>query len=301
MNIHDWALITFTILAQMSVGSFIVLGAVHFYSTKKAGAEEADKLSDRALLAIFVVLALGFVASLFHLGNPFNAYRAVTNFGSSWLSREITSGVAFAVVGGLFALMQWRKIASFQARNIIAWIAAVIGVVLVISMSQVYMIRTQPAWNTLATPVMFLATTGLLGSLAVGVALVASVSKKGASDVQKELMRDALRWVSIASVFALGVEVIAIAVRLAILATGGEAAVASMAMLMDPYGAMFIIQLLFVFVGGGVFSVFIYQNAQSAGKEKVLSSLAYGAFALVLIAEVLGRFLFYAAHVMISI
>lgn len=301
MNIHDWALITFTILAQMSVGSFIVLGAVHFYSTKKAGAEEADKLSDRALLAIFVVLALGFVASLFHLGNPFNAYRAVTNFGSSWLSREITSGVAFAVVGGLFALMQWRKIASFQARNIIAWIAAVIGVVLVISMSQVYMIRTQPAWNTLATPVMFLATTALLGALAVGVALVASVSKKDASDVQKELMRDALRWVSIASVFALGVEVIAIAVRLAILATGGEAAVASMAMLMDPYGAAFIIQLLFVFVGGGVFSVFIYQNAQSAGKEKVLSSLAYGAFALVLVAEVLGRFLFYAAHVMISI
>lgn len=304
MNIHDWALITFTILAQMSVGSFLVLGVVHFYATKKAGEAEADKLSDRALLAIFVVLALGFIASLFHLGNPFNAYRAVTNVGSSWLSREITFGVIFAVVGGLFALMQWRKISSFQVRNIIAWIAAVIGVVFVFSMSQVYMVRTQPAWNTAATPVLFLTTMLLLGSLAMGVAFVANSGgkqKDAAAETQKDLMRASLRWIAILSVVLLGVEMVVIALRLAFLATGPAEAVESMAMMFNPFGGVFVAQLVLLFVGAGVFGVFLYQNALSPGQEKVLTNLAYGAFAMVLVAEVLGRFLFYAAHVLISI
>ena len=112
MDVREWALITFTILAQMSVGSFIVLGAIHYFVVQKSGTKQADELSDRALLAIGPVLALGMAASLLHLGNPLNAYKAVTNLGSSWLSREILFGVLFAVVGALFALMQWRKISS---------------------------------------------------------------------------------------------------------------------------------------------------------------------------------------------
>jgi anaerobic dimethyl sulfoxide reductase subunit C (anchor subunit) len=64
MTLRDWALITFTILVQMSVGSFLVLGVVHFYATRKAGMEEADRMSDRALLAIVPVLVLAFGAPL---------------------------------------------------------------------------------------------------------------------------------------------------------------------------------------------------------------------------------------------
>ena len=52
MNVREWALITFSILAQLSVGSFLVLGVVHFFAARKSGEEEADRLSDRALLAI---------------------------------------------------------------------------------------------------------------------------------------------------------------------------------------------------------------------------------------------------------
>ena len=117
MSIREWALILFTILGQMSVGAFLVLGLVHFFAERKAGTAEADRLSDRALLAIGPVLVLGMLASLFHLGNPLNAYRAVANVGTSWLSREILSGVIFAVLGGLFAIMQWRKIGRGSRRK----------------------------------------------------------------------------------------------------------------------------------------------------------------------------------------
>jgi anaerobic dimethyl sulfoxide reductase subunit C (anchor subunit) len=88
METREFALIAFTILAQMSVGSFLVLLVVRFFAVSKAGEKQADELADRALYAIGPVLVLGLAASLLHLGNPLNAYKAVTNFSTSWLSRR---------------------------------------------------------------------------------------------------------------------------------------------------------------------------------------------------------------------
>src|SRR5512142_550671 len=168
METREWALITFTILAQMSVGAFVVLGIVHFFVRRTAGEDQADELSDRALLAIWPVLGLGLVASLLHLGNPFNAYRAVANLGSSWLSREIFCGVLFAAAGVLFAFLQWRKIGSFNLRMLVGWVAALIGLALIFAMANAYMVPARPAWNLITTPLQFYTTTGLLGVLALG-------------------------------------------------------------------------------------------------------------------------------------
>lgn len=306
MNVHDWALITFTILVQMSVGSMWVLGIAHYYATRKYGMEEADRLSDRALLVLVPVIALGFLASLFHLGDPFNAYRAVTNLGSSWLSREIFFGVVFAVLAVVFAFMQWRKIGSFGARNVIAWLAALVGLVLVYSMANVYMLPSQPAWNSWSTPVSFFATTFLLGALAMGAAFVANyayVQRKepGCADVQCTLMREVLRWIAIAAVVLLGVELVVLPLYLATVAGGNAAGLASVQLMAGSFGWALALRVILAFVGAGVLSVFLYRNASSAGQEKVLGNLAYSAFVMVLTAEVLGRFLFYVAHVRIGI
>jgi DMSO reductase anchor subunit len=45
----------------------------------------------------------------------------------------------------------------------------------------------------------------------------------------------------------------------------------------------------------------MFRNAASAGKEKSLATLAYSAFLLVLVGEVMGRFLFYATQVRIGL
>jgi anaerobic dimethyl sulfoxide reductase subunit C (anchor subunit) len=306
MNVREWALIAFTILAQMSVGSFLVLGVVHFFAARKSGAAEADRLSDRALLGIGPVLVLGLIASLFHLGNPLNAYRAVTNLDTSWLSREVLSGVVFAALGALFAFMQWRKIATSTIRNIVAWIAGLVGLGLVFSMSNVYMLPSQPSWDTLATPASFLTTTLLLGALAMGAAFVvnyAYVQRKepGCADAQCALMRGALHWIAITSVILLGVELVIMPLQAAGLAAGGAEAAKSAFMLIDPYGLVFALRLILTFVGAGVFGIFLYENALRPGRERAMGNLAYGAFALVLVAEVLGRFLFYATRVQITL
>ncbi len=268
MSVREWALILFTILGQMSVGAFLVLGFVHFFAARKAGIEEADRLSDRALLAIGPVLILGLLASLFHLGNPLNAYRAVANVGTSWLSREILSGVIFVVLGGLFAIMQWRKMGSFTLRNIIAWVTALVGLVLVYSMSQVYILPTQPAWDSWATPVSFFVTTLLLGSLAMGAAFVANSAylKKSANanlETQAEILRGSLRWIALASILLLGVELIVSPLYIANLAIGSSVALESVRLMVGEMGVVMALRLILVFIGAGVFGIFIYQNTLS--------------------------------------
>lgn len=306
MNLREWALVTFTILSQMSVGAFLVLGVVHFYALRKAGEEEADRLSDRALLAIGPVMVLGLVASLFHLGNPLNSYRAVTNLGTSWLSREILFVVLFTILGAVFAFMQWRKIATFAVRNVIAWIAALVGLALVYSMSQVYMLPTQPSWNTLATPVNFFKSTLLLGSLAMGVAFVANYAYVKRQDpdceaAQCELLRAAFRGISVFAVILLGVELVVLPIYLAVLASGSSLAAAAASQMITEYGLIFALRLILVFVGAGLFGLYLYQLASTPGRESTLANIAYGAFALVLVAEVLARFMFYATQVQIVI
>jgi anaerobic dimethyl sulfoxide reductase subunit C (anchor subunit) len=298
MEAREWALIAFTILAQMAVGAFLVLGVVYYFVKRKAGTEEADRMSDRALLAIGPVMILGLIASLFHLGDIITAYRAVTNLGTSWLSREILFGVLFAVLGGLYALMQWRKISTSTVRNVIGWIAALVGLALVYSMSMVYMLPTQLAWNTLATPFSFFTTTLLLGALAMGAAYVANYGfvksrEPECADVQCDLLRSTMRWIAIASIILVGVEFIIV--------TLNSMYLSSSAMVVEEHGILVGLRMVLAFLGAGVFGIFLYQNALSPGQEKVMGNLAYAAFVVVLVAEVLGRFLFYSSQVQIGI
>jgi anaerobic dimethyl sulfoxide reductase subunit C (anchor subunit) len=291
----------------MSVGSFLVLGVVHFFAARKSGMAEADRLSDRALIAIGPLMVLALIVSLFHLGNPLNAYRAVTHLSTSWLSREILCSVLFTGAGAVFAFVQWRKLTTFAVRNLIAWLAAIIGLVLVYVMSQVYMLPTQPAWDTLATPISFFVTTLLLGALAIAVAFVANyayIQRKNPESVttQGTLLRNSLRWIGLACILLLGVELVVAPLQVAYLASGTEqAGVASAALLFSQFGVVFGLRLVLVFVGAGILGLFIYQNAQKPDRERLLGYLAYATFALVLISEVMGRFLFYAAHIRIGV
>lgn len=293
MNVYDWALITFTILVQMSVGSMWVLGITHFFASKKYGMEQADKLSDRALVALVPVIGLGFLASLLHLGNPINAYRAVTNLGTSWLSREIFCGVVFALLATAFAFIQWRKIGSFMLRTVVAWLAALVGLVLVYCMANVYMLPIQLTWNSWTTPVSFYTTTFLLGTLAMGAAFVATYTYEQKKDPAMKAagsmqMRQALRWIALAAICLLGVEFVVLPIYLSTLVVGA-------------FGWILFFRLVLAFVGAGVFAVFLYQNALSVGQEKVLGNLVYSAFVMVFVAEILGRFLFYAIHVQVGL
>ena len=90
----------FTTLAPMAAASFVVLAYV--FLAGKPSAEEAKRLDKwTALPAVF--MALGMIASFFHLANPMNALFVFSGVGSSPLSNELLVTVVFAVV----ALVYW--------------------------------------------------------------------------------------------------------------------------------------------------------------------------------------------------
>lgn len=308
MQMSEWSLIIFTTIMQMAVGSFAVLGGVHFFATRRYSEKDADLLSDRALLAIGPAVVLALVVTFLHLGNPINAPRAISNLGTSWLSREITLAVIFSVGGAVFAFMQWRKISTPNTRNAIALVLAAVGLVCVFSMSQIYMLPTIPAWDSLATPAAFLLTTFLLGALAIGAAYVAAYwmlkSRDNLTDqtVQFDILATTLRWIALISIALLGIQFIVIPLYVAELAVDTSAAAsASIALIMSQNGLLFGLRLALLFLGAGIFAVFVYQNATSEAKLRIAGNLAYAAFALVLVAEIIGRFLFYSSMVRIGL
>lgn len=306
MNTSELSLVIFTIAAQMSVGAFLVLGGVHFFAARHAGIEEAEKLSDLALLAIGPVMALGLIVSFFHLGNPINGWRAITNLATSWLSREILFGILFAGFGFLFALMQWRKLGSSELRTAVALAAAALGVGLVASMAMVYYtLPAVPAWNNWATLASFFSTTILLGALAISAAFVAGytyLQRRGENETEKqrEILTITLRWMALIAVLILGFQFIVLPLYMGYLAVSGPTAERSAEILVVEHGLLFAMRLLLIFLGAGVFSLFIYVVARNSQNIRLMSTLTVVAFVMVLAGELIGRYLFYASFARIG-
>lgn len=322
---HELPLVIFTICAQMSVGTFIVLGLVHVLNAR-VPATVMDRVADPALYAIGPLLLLGFLASTFHLGTPLRAINALGHVGTSWLSNEILAGSVFLALGALFAFMQWRKLGSARLRQVVAVLAALAGVVLVFCISQVYSLRTVPAWNTWYTPVRFWATTLLLGSLAVAAVLAFTALRRGsgkraAREAEAVERRDedaavsggatvsethhgerllirTIRGITVGAVAILGLSFVAMPIYLAQLGTHPDPAAAlSLAVFTDLHPGLAILYPALIAAGVVVLAVLLSRlgRAQRDTARGTVATMAALAFALVLAGEFLGRMFFYAS------
>jgi anaerobic dimethyl sulfoxide reductase subunit C (anchor subunit) len=299
MNTREWALLAFTILGQTAAGLMIVLMIVRAYLAPKVGGDLTDRLTNRPLFLVVPLMALALLASLFHLGSPLHIARAVPNLGSSWVSREVVIAVTFIVFAALYTYLQWRKVGTESLRNAIGWITALLALAYIYAMGMVYMIATQPAWNTIATPVTFIVGSLLVGSLGMAAALV--MGHAGLKKTETPVVNNVLQMLAVSAIVLLGVEFVVLPLYLAYLATQGGAALQSLNMMIGSYGFVFFLRLLTLFVGAGVLAAYLYRNAAVADKEQTLATLAYSAFALALIGEAMGRFIFYATHYRIGL
>lgn len=173
MGWHEWPLIVFTVLAQTAVGAFILSAIAILVS----GASPQKLRFERSLVAIWVLLGAGFLASMAHLGRPMWGINAILRVGQAPLSNEIASGVSFLAVGGLAWLLSLRD-AQPGLRKILYIVGMLLGVALLYNMTRFYMMPTVPTWNTPLTPLAFV-TTALLGG-AMLTALLSALSGFGA-------------------------------------------------------------------------------------------------------------------------
>jgi anaerobic dimethyl sulfoxide reductase subunit C (anchor subunit) len=321
---NEWSLIIFNILGQMSVGAFIAFGIAHLYAVRKAGLRQADLLSTRALLALGPVLVLGMLAVFGHVGNPERVFNMLSNLDTSWLAREVAAYGAFLVIGGAFALLQLLTLfradedlplpeglrrALPRLRIVLAWIAALFGILFVLSAAMIYydprLASRQTGWAHFHTPIIFFVDMGLLGSLALGVGFIANylwISFRGNLEVamletQLGLLKDSIKGMAFASVALIGVLFVSIPIYLVYLgAEGGELNTAILTMLYTEFATLWFLRLFLAFTGAGILALSSWYTAMQERRERLMYLLVVGAFACVLVAEVIARYLFYGRN-----
>ena len=279
---HEWSLIAFTLLTQIAVGAFIAGGMME-RRMKSLNRESASVTSKRTLPAVIVLAVVALITSFLHLGNPGNALHALNNIGSSWLSREILFVSLFT--GGVivfYLLLLWKK-GTETLRKIVAYITALAGLMAVFSMAKVYMLETVPVWNTLFTPLQFFFTTFLLGGLAV-------LSYNKNYEVSTIIFPMKIMLVVVLA------SIVTWIASTYMLSGGGVAARASLDALLVKYGWLFYVRIVLLALS---VILILYPIIRKALQNHTL--LLAGCFTMLLVAEVIGRYLFYASYVRIGI
>lgn len=302
INLREWALPVYTIMMQMSAGSMLTLWVIYTVVLRRSGPHIATKLTRNPTLVIFVTVVTAMIGSHYHLSRPAFSIFAVLNFQSSWLSREVGFTVLFALLAGGLLLVNTLRPQAVKLQLALGWGAVSMGVITVYAMSRVYLLPTQIAWNSVATPVAFFCAMVLLGVIAVTVILLINLYLFSLNkDADLARIRELTRRVV---VIACGVAVVVALIELGNygflivdLLSRGATAHASLYLLLGLYRVLFIIRVALLIAGVAALAlVTLWQQRRAKPVVRFLASI-YLTFLMVLISEVLGRFLFYAVHV----
>src|SRR5438128_11138549 len=149
-----WPLVLMTVLTQLSVGAFAAIWLLQLLGT-------SARLSIAALGSLTVGgLALG--ASTMHLGRPIHAYRALTMWKRSWLSREVLLFGCFSQISFLYAGLLWL---NYPGSKVVGLLTSLAGIAGVTASACIYLVRPRPAWNSKHTLGEFYLAGALLGPL----------------------------------------------------------------------------------------------------------------------------------------
>ncbi|MEW5723945.1 MAG: DmsC/YnfH family molybdoenzyme membrane anchor subunit [Thermodesulfobacteriota bacterium] len=157
MNAMELTLVVFTVLGQTAVG-LVLMSAVRQWAAVEGPAGRVRQ----EWLAALVLLAVGMFVSFFHLGHPFNAYRALVHQGTSWLSREALSYTVFGILILIAFVTMVKKTASLALLKI----TALVGLIALFVSSLVYAPPSLPALSGGAPTFFFLLTAFIVGAAA---------------------------------------------------------------------------------------------------------------------------------------
>jgi formate dehydrogenase iron-sulfur subunit len=164
-------LVMMLVLLQLAAGAFTVAWGAQALLGLPAGGLAAFVQSAVAL----GVAGVGLGASVFHLGRPRYAWRAVLGVRTSWLSREALAFGLFAKAGALYALsLAPGFVPAFPGRDMVrglrpVWELGAVGLGLagVLCSVMVYAATRRSHWAAAITGPKFLGSTVLLGAATV--------------------------------------------------------------------------------------------------------------------------------------
>ena len=116
----------------------------------------------------------GLLASTFHLGNPQRAWRAFSQWRSSWLSREGWASLATLILLAPVALDSLWPLGDLRWLGMLGGVSAFVTV---FTTAMIYtQLKTVPRWNHPVTPLLFLAYAAAGGAVLAGQGRVAVVA-----------------------------------------------------------------------------------------------------------------------------
>lgn len=158
-----YSIIIFTTLSGVGYGLAVMLGLGFL--------DPSASPTKIAYVTALALISIGLLASLLHLGNPQRAWRALSQWRSSWLSREGVMAIATFV-----PLTSNAALCLFMNRQdgILGLITVLGALVTVYCTSMIYAsLKTVDSWHTRLTPLCF-----LLFSLAGGALLASGFARQ---------------------------------------------------------------------------------------------------------------------------
>ncbi|HHX7270439.1 TPA: dimethyl sulfoxide reductase anchor subunit family protein [Yersinia enterocolitica] len=279
MGWHEWPLVVFTVLGQCVVGGFIVLGLALIFGGLSRGQQQRVH---RSMFALWVLMALAFIASTLHLGSPMRAFNSLNRVGESALSNEIAAGSVFFAVAGFYWLLAILNKMPALLGKIWLVVAMVLGVVFVYAMCRVYSIDTVPTWDNIYTPLGFVLTAFISGPM-LGYLLLQWADINGRAMLQLPMISVLALIISLASV-------IMQAASLPLIYSSVQQA----SQLIPDYGTLMVWRLVLLVLGLGCWICPLIR-----GRTPMTLGMIF-AMLLIIVAELIGRGVFYGLHMTVG-
>lgn len=278
-GIHEWPLMFFTTLGQSVAGAFIIMAAV-LLSGKLT--PEMNRKVHYSMFGLWVLMGIGFLLSMMHMGTPMRAFNAFNRLGSSSLSNEIAAGSVFFAAGGFYWLLAVLNKMPAALGKIWLVVVMILAVVFIYAIPQVYQIATVPTWNTPYTTIHFVLTALLGGPL-----LAALLLRMAGFDLR------CISWLPVVSIIALVVSVIAVTAQGFDLG-GIRSSVQNASALVPEFGMFMGWRLVLLALG---LACWVLPLVRRTNPSVIMM---FAGFVLVLGGEIIGRGIFYGLHMTVG-
>lgn len=265
------ALTIFSICVQAAIGIMVFVAIGRFFNK--------EGVFKNAMLTAAGLGIIGMFASLLHLGRPLSAIRALSQFGSSWLSREIWFTALFVGLAVLAVIVANVKPQSKSTITGLTSAAALVGLVNIFFMAAIYNTTSVPVWQGSATFVEFFAA-----AVSIGATLFLLLSIKEVTNMEKII--------ALAVAAAVILQVAAVVPDLIIMGGSSSGAVQSSLIILGGMTMATVFKWIFI-LAGAVLVVWMAKDELS----KSMTNIVLSGVVLILAGQVIGRYLFYAAMV----
>lgn len=286
MLVNEISLIAFTLLAQISFGIIWNLSGIKL-SYKLFGKNDLQKINKSSFTLSFILLIIALGISFLHLGTSKNAVYALNNLESSWLSREILTASIFAFL--LFLMNVFIRINIPEiVKNTALILSFISGFLFIFSMSEIYRLPTVPSWNSIEVLVDFFSCGIILGGL-----IFALISVYHSNELKSEKQFRSFY----NSVFGYIITFILIDLFFVFFAKNPE-----IKQLNNPDNILYLMKIIQSILIIIVLIIIVFKISRIRQKSRPpRKNLLVAVFIIMLIAEIIGRIVFYQSYTNIGL